>query len=143
IKGLGGKTTILLSSHVLSEVSLTCQRVVIIDKGKIIAEDTAEELSQRLQGATQILARVAGPRSEILTIFRALAEVREVRVQDNGTGEQEGLTFIVSSPDHAIAREIAQTVVNHGWDLYELRPITLGLEELFVRLTTDQERQAA
>ena len=143
IRGLGGKTTILLSSHILPEVGLTCQRVVIIDKGKIIAEDTAEGLSQRVQGATRTFARVAGPRSEILTTFRALAGITEVTMRDDDANGQDGHTFIISSPDQAIAREVAQAVVNHGWDLYELRPMTMGLEELFVRLTAEQERVAA
>lgn len=143
IKGLGGKATILLSSHILSEVGLTCQRVVIIDKGHIIAEDTAAGLSERVQGASQTLVRAAGPRLELLAAFRALSKVRTVTVQDGSTGGQEGHTFIISSPDHTIAREIAQTVVTHGWDLYELKPVTMGLEELFIHLTAEEKRAAA
>jgi ABC-2 type transport system ATP-binding protein len=143
IKGLSGKTTILLSTHILSEVGLTCQRVVIIDKGKMIAEDTAEGLSRRLQGMTQTLVRAAGPRSEMLAAFRVLTGVREVQAQDGDVGANTGHTFVISSPDHTIARTVAQTVVNHGWDLYELRPVTMGLEELFVRLTAQEERVAA
>lgn len=142
IRGLGGKTTILLSTHILPEVGLTCQRVVIIDKGRIIAEDTAEGLSQRVQGATQISARVAGPRADILAALRAVKDVRDVRVQEGQT-DAVGHTFLVTSPNHAVAREIAQTVVSRGWDLYELKPVVMGLEELFVRLTTEQERAAA
>lgn len=143
IKGLGGKTTILLSSHILPEVSLTCQRVVIIDKGRIIAEDTAVGLRERVQGTTQMLVRAAGPRLEILATLRALSGVKEVIVQDGDAGGQEGHNFVITSPDRAIAREVAQAVVSRGWDLYELRPVTMGLEELFVRLTSEQESLAA
>jgi ABC-2 type transport system ATP-binding protein len=143
IKGLGGKTTILLSSHILHEVSLTCQRVVIIDKGKIIAEDTAAGLSERVQGATRTLVRAAGPRPEMLAILRALTGVSEV-IERNGDGsEQPGHTFVVTSHDRDIAREVAQVVVSHGWALYELRPMTLALEELFVRLTAEEQKEAA
>src|SRR5581483_9916953 len=78
IKSMGGKTTILLSTHILSEVGLTCHRVVIIDKGKIVAEDTAEGLSARLQGAARIFVRATGPRTEVLTAVRALAGVKDV-----------------------------------------------------------------
>jgi len=143
IKAMGGKTTILLSSHILHEVSLTCQRVVIIDKGKIIAEDTAAGLSDRVQGATRTLVRVAGPRAELLAALRALPGVREVSVQDSEGSNQEGHHFVVTSLDRAIARELAQVVVSHGWALYELRPMTLGLEELFVRLTAEDQKAAA
>jgi len=143
IKAMGGKTTVLLSSHILHEVSLTCQRVVIIDKGKIIAEDTAAGLSERVQGATRTLVRAAGPRAELLTALRALPEVREVSVQDSEGSNQEGHNFVVTSLDRAIARELAQVVVGHGWALYELRPMTLGLEELFVRLTAEDQKAAA
>ena len=143
IKAMGGKTTVLLSSHILHEVSLTCQRVVIIDKGKIIAEDTAVGLSDRVQGATRTLVRAAGPRAELLTALRALPGVREVSEQDSESSNQEGHNFVVTSLDRAIARELAQVVVGHGWALYELRPMTLGLEELFVRLTAEDQKAAA
>src|SRR5439155_19040151 len=143
IKAMGGKTTVLLSSHILHEVSLTCQRVVIIDKGKIIAEDTAVGLSDRVQGATRTLVRAAGPRAELLTALRALPGVREVSEQDSESSNQEGHNFVVTSLDRAIARELAQVVVGHGWALYELRPMTLGLEELFVRLTAEEQKAAA
>jgi ABC-2 type transport system ATP-binding protein len=143
IKSLGGKTTILLSSHILPEVGLTCQRVVIIDKGKIIAEDTAEGLSARLQGAAQTLVRVAGPRAEMVAALCLLPGVRDVSVREHDGREQEGHTFIVTSPDRAIAQEIARLIVNHGWSLYEMRPVTMGLEELFVRLTKEEPSLAA
>jgi ABC-2 type transport system ATP-binding protein len=143
IKGMGGKTTILLSSHILSEVGLTCQRVVIIDKGKIIAEDTAAGLSDRVQGATRTLVRAGGPHPEILAALRALPGVKEVTTPDGDVGGQEGYSFLVTSPDRTIARKVAQVVVNRGWALYELRPLTLGLEELFVRLTAEEQSLAA
>jgi ABC-2 type transport system ATP-binding protein len=132
IKSLGGKTTILLSTHILSEVGLTCHRVVIIDKGKIVAEDTAEGLSARIQGATRVFVRAAGPRAELQAALRLLPSVKEVAE-----------SFFVIAPDRTIAKDIAQLVVSKGWPLYELRPVTLGLEELFVRLTAEQESLAA
>jgi ABC-2 type transport system ATP-binding protein len=143
ITNLGGKTTILLSSHILHEVGLTCQRVVIIDQGTIIAEDTAEGLSARIQGITQLQIRVDGPPNEMLTTLRAHPGIKEVVVQENDSPTQEGVSFIVSSPDRTIAREVASVVVNRGWALYEIKPITLGLEELFVRLTADEQQQEA
>jgi ABC-2 type transport system ATP-binding protein len=145
IKRMGGKTTVLLSSHILSEVGLTCHRVVIIDKGKIIAEDTAEGLGQRLQGAARTVLRVTGPRAEILAALQAHTGVKEVALTDNEPQNQEGqegYSFLVTSPDRGIAKELAQLIVHKGWSLHELRPLTLGLEELFVRLTEQQNLTA-
>ncbi len=146
IKKMAGTTTVLLSSHILSEVGLTCHRVVIIDKGKIIAEDTAEGLSERVQGAARVFLRAGGERTNVLAALRSLPGVKDVsepteRETDNGE-RLEGHSFIVTSPDRAIAKEVAQLIVSQGWDLHELRPMTLGLEELFVRLT-DQQHLAA
>jgi ABC-2 type transport system ATP-binding protein len=141
ISGMAGKTTILLSSHILHEVGLTCQRVVIIDKGNIIAEDTAAGLSDRIQGATRVSVRVGGPRTEVFTALRALTGVKDVIAQEQDENGQEGHGFVVTSPDHAITRDIAQAIVSRGWALYELTPMTLGLEELFVRLTAPNEQR--
>lgn len=142
IKNMGGKTTVLLSSHILHEVGLTCHRVVIIDKGSIIAEDTAAGLSERIQGAIRLQLRIAGPQADILSALRTLPGVREVQEQEaleeNGADRHR---FVLTSRDRTIAREIAQAVVSRGWALYELTPMTLGLEELFVRLTGPGEQQ--
>jgi ABC-2 type transport system ATP-binding protein len=144
IKGMEGKTTVLLSSHVLSEVDRTCHRVVIIDKGRIIAEDTAEGLSDRIQGAARVFVRAVGPRVDMLTALRALPGVREVSEPDNTDAEgHEGHAFLIISPDRTIAKDIAQLITSKGWALHELRPLTLGLEELFVRLTAEQPHLAA
>jgi ABC-2 type transport system ATP-binding protein len=135
IKGLAGKVTILLSTHILVEVGLTCQRVVIIDKGNILAEDTTTGLSERIQGITQTLVRAAGPHQDMLAALRTINSIKEVETRASMDRDQAGHTFVISSPDRAVAREIAQIMVGHGWELYELRPLTLGLEDLFVRLT--------
>ena len=142
IKGLAGTATVLLSSHILSEVGLTCDHVVIIDKGNIIAEDTPERLSERVQGTTQTYVRIGGSQADFLPALQALNGVSEVIAQPNDS-DQEGEAFVILSLDRSVAREIAQAVVHHGWDLYELRPVTMGLEELFVRLTVEPQEAAA
>jgi ABC-2 type transport system ATP-binding protein len=134
IKDLGGHSTVLLSSHILHEVELTCERVIIVDKGHIIAEDTAENLSARVQGATKVLVRADGPTQDILAALRALQEVSQVTQQDDNV-------FTVHSSNQDIAREIAQAVINNGWNLHELRPVTLDLESLFVRLTGEEHKE--
>jgi len=139
IKRLGGQSTILLSSHMLHEVELTCERVVIIDEGHIIAKETTERLRDRVQGTANVLVRASGPGKDILAALHALNEVSQVTQQDGS--EQENTVFTVHSSNRDIAREIAQIVIRNGWDLHELRPITLDLEALFVRLTGEEEEQ--
>ena len=143
IKSMGGKTTVLLSSHVLPEVGLTCHRVVIIDKGKIIAKDTAEGLSRRIQGVARVRVRVNGPQAAILTALRTLPNVQEVSALAREDEHPDEHGFLVVSPDRTIAKEVAQLIVSKGWALHELHPLTLGLEELFVRLTSEQRNLAA
>lgn len=144
IKSLGGRTTILLSSHILAEVAQVCHRVVIIDKGQILAEDTPAGLSERLQSATQTRIRVEGPVQDIQNALRALPGVSEVSLQDTPEeGEQPGQFFLIHSQDRTLSHQIAELVVNRGWPLHELNPLTAGLEELFVRLTTEEQQPAA
>jgi len=151
IKGLAGETTVLLSSHILSEVGLTCQRVVIIDKGRIIAQDRPDSLDALVQGTTRTFVRLRAPQAADLTeALRALPGVSEVVPRDGHAAENagaastdaapdDGRAFVLVSRDRSVAREIAQAVVEHGWDLVELRPVTLSLEELFVRLTGESQ----
>lgn len=141
IKSLGGSTTILLSTHILPEVSMTCERVIIIDYGRIIAEDTAEGLTRRLQGSHETRARVAGPRTAVLQALRALPDVDEVREE---TGADGVVSVVVRSArgDEA-RRELAAMVVGRGWGLLEVRPLPMTLEELFVRLVRSERDTTA
>ena len=144
IKNLGGKTTILLSSHILAEVAQVCHRVVIIDKGQILAEDTPAGLNERLQAAAQTRIRVEGPAQDIQNALRALPGVSDIIIPNTPEDDQQpGQLFLVYSQDRMLSHEIAKLVVNRGWPLHELTPLTAGLEELFVRLTTEQQRRAA
>ena len=97
-----------------------------------------------MQGAANVLVRASGPGQDILAALRALNEVSQVTQQDGS--EQENTVFTVRSSNQDIAREIAQVVISNGWDLHELRPISLDLEALFVRLTgeeQDEQQEAA
>jgi ABC-2 type transport system ATP-binding protein len=143
IRGLGGKTTILLSSHILAEVAQVCHRVVIVNTGQILAEDTPEGLSKRLQGATQTRIRVEGPTQDVQNALRALPGVNDVISEDGEAEDLSGQMYVVLSEDRSVTHEIANTVVNRGWQLQELNPVTAGLEELFVRITKEEQRPAA
>lgn len=141
ITSLRGSTTILLSTHILPEVSMTCERVIIIDYGRIIAEDTAEGLTRRLQGSHETRARIAGPRPAVLDALRALAHVDEVR--DEGEGDGVVTVLVRSARGDETRRELAATIVGRGWGLLEVRPLPMTLEDLFVRLVRSERDASA
>lgn len=130
IKEMAGERTIILSTHILPEVSMTCQRVLIIHKGRIVAEDTPEGLARHLQKTERILVRLSHPPSEPLKALRDLDGVMNVeRVGDN-------LFALETSVGRDIREQIAEFVVKNGWGLLELRREEMTLEDIFVNLVT-------
>lgn len=141
IRALRGATTVLLSTHVLPEVSMTCERVVIIDRGRIVAEDTAAALTRRVQGADRTLVRVEGPTPAVRAVLAGIPGVDRLELSD-GASVAGTCEFIAHSRDGGPVRQaIAAAVVAHGWGLSEVRPLALSLEDLFVRLVTEEEAQ--
>jgi ABC-2 type transport system ATP-binding protein len=141
IKSLGGSTTILLSTHILPEVSVTCERVMIIDYGRIIAEDTAVGLTRRLQGSDETRARIVGPRASVLQTLEQLPGVEEVRPEPTSDGV---VTVVIrSAGGDDLRRALAERVVGNGWGLLEIRPLPLSLEDLFVRLVRSERDASA
>ena len=141
IRALAGSTTVLLSTHILPEVSMTCGRVMIIDYGRIIAEDTAEGLTQRLRGSNETRIRVAGPRADVLAALGAVDGLDELREEP----ASDGIVTVVtrSARGDELRREIAELVVGRRWGLLEIRPLPMSLEDLFVRLVRDDRDAAA
>jgi len=136
IKGLAGNHTIILSTHILPEVSQTCQRVVIINKGRVVAVDTPENLTRRLRGTETMYVQVDGASPAVEQALQAVAGVTRV----TAAGQHEGLVgFEVDSErGRDVRRDIARTVVANGWGLLELRPVRMSLEEIFLHLTTEE-----
>jgi gliding motility-associated transport system ATP-binding protein len=139
IRELRGHSTILLSTHILHEVSVVCDRVIIIDHGNIIAEDTAEALNRRVQGVFHTLVRVEGPAPEVVAALRAVAGVEQVN-EDRVPSDSTTRLKVVSKEGEAARKAIVRTIVDRGWSLVEISPITLTLEDLFVRLVRHEER---
>ena len=131
IRELGGDHTVILSTHILAEVSQVCSRVLIINKGRIVAEDTPEHLASRLKGAEQVRLVVAKPAADTLEVLKSIPGVSHVTARDSGTYDIELALGSDRRPD------IAAAAVNRGWDLLELRPIDVTLEEVFLQLTTE------
>ena len=141
IRELGGTHTIVLSTHILPEVSQTCQRVVIINKGKVVAVDTPENLTARLRGSETIYLQVAGPQDAVGGALTGVAGVTRVAAT---TGRQ-GLVDVEvdSEKGRDVRRELAAAVVNQGWGLLELRPMRMSLEDIFLSLTTEEPAATA
>jgi ABC-2 type transport system ATP-binding protein len=136
IRELGGSHTIVLSSHILSEVAETCQRVVIISKGRVVAIDTPDNLTARLRGAETMFLQVAGPEEPVMS---ALAGIRGVTRAAVTTRHEQFIDVEVDTErDVDVRRELASTVVGGGWGLLELRPVRMGLEDIFLKLTEEE-----
>jgi ABC-2 type transport system ATP-binding protein len=139
IKELAGNHTVVLSTHILPEVEQTCHRVIIIDHGKIVAVDTPKNLRSQLQGAERISIEVQGPFSEVVSKLKAMPGV--VEVQKVGDLDGRHKLQIESELQKDVRSDLARTIVQHGWSLYELQSATMSLEDIFLKLTTAEEAE--
>jgi ABC-2 type transport system ATP-binding protein len=139
IKALAGNHTVVLSTHILPEVEQTCHRVVIIDRGKIVAVDTPQNLRFQLQGAERVFMEIQGPASEITSKLKAMPGVIDVRAVGNNDGRTR--FQIEGELRKDIRSDLARTVVQNGWGLYELQSVSMSLEDIFLKLTTAEERE--
>lgn len=129
IREIGKERTVLLSTHLLHEAQNICDRVLIINKGKIVAEDTTENLQARLIGAERVVVRVRGESDELADTIKSVKGVRGVETKDDGAVEFE----FASGKD--MRPEVAKKIISSGYDLLELRPLGMSLEEIFLELT--------
>jgi ABC-2 type transport system ATP-binding protein len=141
IKELAGDHTIILSTHILPEVSQTCQRVVIINKGRVVAVDTPDNLTARLRGSESMYVQVDGNIAEVQPTLERVPGVTRVAVSDT-RGPVTGFA-VDSETGRDIRRELAAAIVGRGWGLLELRPMRMSLEEIFLSLTTEEAAAAA
>jgi len=140
IKELAGDHTIILSTHILPEVSQTCQRVVIINKGKVVAVDTPGNLTDRLSGSSTMYIQVDANGSDAAAALNSVAGVTRV-VESDRRDSLVGYE-VMSESGRDVRRELASTVVTRGWGLVELRPARVSLEEVFIALTDVDEQPA-
>lgn len=131
IRRLGAERTVILSTHILPEVSQLCERVLIINKGRIVAEDTPEQLTARLEGAERVRVSVGPEADGVVEVLSAIDGVEGVEVVGDGTYE---VTCALGTELRPI---LAQRIVERGWPLLELRPVAMSLEEIFLELTTE------
>jgi ABC-2 type transport system ATP-binding protein len=136
IRDMRGERTVLLSTHILPEVSMVCQRVIIINEGRIVAVDTPENLTRRLQRSTQVLLQVEGPPEQIASRLEGVSGVLRVQTKDGAGPLRRYVVETEKSRD--LRQELAQVVCNSGWGLMELRPVDMTLEDIFIRLVTEE-----
>ena len=135
IKSLSGQKTIILSTHILPEVSSTCDDVVIIDRGKVVAADSVESLSQRMAGGKTLEIEIKGPGAEVEKALQKVPEISSVKVI--GKESKGASRYEVATDGSLDAREaIFNCVVRNKWVLYHLNPLGMSLEDVFLKLTT-------
>ena len=133
IKGLGGDHTVILSTHILPEVSMTCSQLVIINNGRIAGEGTPESLMAQLKEGEVLRAHIDGPTDEIRAMLQGLEGVLDV-----GSEPGEGIYLVTSAPGHDVRDALTKQVVDGGYSLRELRPLDMTLEDIFLSLTSEE-----
>jgi ABC-2 type transport system ATP-binding protein len=145
IRDLRGEHTIILSTHILPEAQMLCDRIVIINEGRIVAVDRPENLTARLRKSQQIRLEARGPADEIQAQLKALPHVLAVR-RDEGERRDVELSsdgrtqtfFVEGAVDQDIREAVASAIVKHGWGLREMSSVRMNLEDIFLSLTTEE-----
>jgi ABC-2 type transport system ATP-binding protein len=136
IKTLGQEHTVILSTHILPEVSQTCDRVLIINNGQLIAEGTPDDLTAQLEGGGRIRVQIGSPAPHVAAVLSDIPGVSAV--EDKGDGIYE----LVCRTESDRRADTARAIVERGWDLLALQSVNLSLEDIFLKLTTDEDEAA-
>ncbi len=139
IKELGGERTVILSTHILPEVQMICERVIIINDGKIAAIDTPDNLNRQLSKQLVVLMEIEGDPQKIVSTLENVDGVIEVKQKRKGKVKQYE---VITKPDKDIRRDLAQAVFENQLGLYELKTVEMSLEEIFLKLVTQEEHHA-
>ena len=141
IKNLGKHHTVILSSHILQEIEAVCDRIVIINKGEIVADDTAANLSQQYSGDRRLLVRIAGPEEEILALLSRMGAVERA---DSLSEKETGIYEFAVEPQAGadIRRDLFERLAGRNWPLMGIRSMEMTLEDIFIALTRERVPQA-
>ncbi len=140
IKALGKNHTIILSSHILPEVSAVCDRVVIINKGKIAAIDTPENLSKKLSDFSRFTITIAGPESRVRAALQEVYGIKYLETQ-SGSAKDEFSYIVEADKDLDVRKPIFNKLAEHGYPILELKSLSLSLEDIFLQLTTTETKE--
>ena len=136
IQELGHDQTVVLSSHILPEVSMICQRVLIIHEGNIVAEDTPANLAERLQGVDRLEVEIGGPVAEVTAALRKVTGVTGVT---HRSVQNRDVYSIQAQHGEDLRDEISRAVISSGWSLLSMQTVGMSLEDIFLKLTTREE----
>ncbi len=135
IKKLGKNHTVILSSHILSEVQAVCDRIVVIDKGRLVANDTTENLSHNLSADHKLTVQIEGPSKEVQALLKGIPDMMEVHV--NRTVEGNVTEYSLNAKEGAdVRREVFKRMAERSYPILLMRSSELTLEEIFLKLTT-------
>lgn len=135
IKNLGGDHTVILSSHILPEIEQTCERVVIINDGKVVAQDTPNNLTNRLKGGERTNMLIEGSEENIKEAFKTIKEIKSIEIKN----DTAGIYRVNVESDQDIRRELAKQTISKKMGLLELSADKFTLEDIFLSLTTKEE----
>ena len=139
IRMLGKEHTIILSTHILPEVQAVCDRIVVINKGKVVANEKTEDLVTAVDGSRKMVAKVVGPQDEVLKTLKSVAGIRSVDVL--GKRDTDSISYLIESEDRVDARKpLFYTLASKGWPLVGLEGMELSLEDIFIRLVGEQRK---
>ena len=139
IRMLGKEHTIILSTHILPEVQAVCDRIVVINKGKVVANEKTEDLVTAVDGSRKMVAKVVGPQDEVLKTLKGVAGIRSVDVL--GKRDTDSISYLIESEDRVDARKpLFYTLASKGWPLVGLEGMELSLEDIFIRLVGEQRK---
>jgi ABC-2 type transport system ATP-binding protein len=136
IKDLGREHTVILSTHILPEVSMVCQRVLIIHEGQIMAEDSPKNLAERLQGVERVEVEIRGP---VPQVTKALRDIRGVVNVTSSPDADRGTYTVEAKRGLDLRSTISKVVISNGWSLLTVQLVGMSLEEIFLKLTTSEE----
>jgi ABC-2 type transport system ATP-binding protein len=137
IKNLAGEHTVILSTHILPEVSMTCNRVVIINKGKVVAMDTPTGLTTQMKGAEKIALSVQGPRAAVMDRIRSIQGVLDVKAEGEENGKPSNY-MVECQLQTDLRGTLAREIISEGWELLELKGVSMSLEDVFINLVTQE-----
>ena len=138
IKGFGREHTVILSTHILPEVSMICSRVLIVDGGRVVAEDTPENLTRQMRGTDTVQVEVRGPRAKVIDCLRAVSRVLAVNLAGEGHAEGVASYNVATDPGADVREDLSRAIVNGGFGLLELRTAGVSLEDVFLKLITEE-----
>lgn len=143
IKNMAGKRTVILSTHILPEVSMICERVLIISDGRIVAADAVGELSRRMARRRQIRLTVQAPASDLRSFLNEIQGIQKIDCQDIHGERGICQALLDTDPSRDLRPELANRIVGRGWELFEIRSMDPTLEDVFIEIIAGEKEVAA